>query len=177
MSVFSLLEFAAGLEALGLGLEVTEAEVLAKSCLLLSTAAKDLIGVPKPEWPPLKPATLARKDGVNTPLLETGEMRDSIAWNSDAHEGYVGSNNKKLVYNEFGTSRIPPRPVLGLALTQNERKVERLVEKEIGKAIGAALGGVGSVFRELREAGHLLAHAAHDANELAHGGEDEDNDR
>lgn len=174
MSVFSLLEFAAGLEALGLGLEATEAEVLAKSCQLLSTAAKDLIGVPKPEWPPLKPETLARKDGVNTPLLETGEMRDSIAWNSDAHEGYVGSNSEILRYQEFGTSRgIPPRPVLGLAAAQNEREVERIAEKAVSAAFGGALGGVGEILHALREAGHHLHKAGEGANELMHGGDED----
>jgi len=145
---------------------------LAKSCQLLSTAAKDLIGVPKPEWPPLKPSTIARKDGVNTPLLETGEMRDSISWNSDQHEGYVGTDNTKMVWQEFGTSRIPPRPVLGLAAAQNEGKVEKIVEREVARAITAALGG--GIFRDLREAGHLLHRAGEETNELLHGGEDED---
>jgi phage gpG-like protein len=141
-------------------------------------AAKDLIGVPKPEWPPLKPETLARKDGVNTPLLETGEMRDSIAWNSDQHEGYVGSNSEILRYQEFGTSRgIPPRPVLGLAAAQNEGKVEEIAEKDVARAINAALGGVGGIFRDLRETRHLLHKAGEDANELLHGGENEDNNR
>jgi HK97 gp10 family phage protein len=174
MSVFSLLEFAANLEAAGPALAAAEAEALAKSCQLLSTAAKDLIGVPKPEWPPLKPETLARKDGVNTPLLETGEMRDSIAWNSDQHEGYVGTDNMKMVWQEFGTSRIPPRPVLGLAAAQNEGKVEKIAEREVARAINAALGGVGGIFRDLREAGHLLHKAGEETNELLHGGEDED---
>jgi phage gpG-like protein len=175
--VFGLAEFAAKLAAADVALDIGGEIALAKSCELLSQASKDLIGVPKDEWPPLAPSTLAHKDGVNTPLLETGEMRDSITWNSDAHEGYVGSNNKKLVWNELGTSRIPPRPVLGLALTQNEHKVERLVEKEVAAAIGGALGGVASIFRELREAGHYLRKAGEDVNELAHGGEDADNDR
>ena len=72
--------------------------------------------MPKPEWPPLTPSTLAHKDGVNTPLLETGEMRDSIAWNSDAHEGYVGSDNEKSGLQRVRhIAGIPPRPVLGLA--------------------------------------------------------------
>jgi phage gpG-like protein len=174
MSVFTLAEFAANLAAADVALDVGSEIALAKSCAMLSGAAKDLIGVPHDEWPPLAPATLAHKDGVNTPLLETGEMRDSITWNSDEHEGYVGSNNKKLVWNELGTSHIPPRPVLGLALTQNEHKVERLVEKEVGRAIGAALGGVGSVFRELREAGHYLHKAGEDVNEMIHDdGQDE----
>ena len=169
-----MLEFAAKLAAADVALEVGSEIALAKSCAMLSSKAKDLIGVPHEEWPPLAPSTLAHKDGVNTPLLETGEMRDSITWNSDATEGYVGSDNKKLVYNEFGTSRIPPRPVLGLALTQNERKVERLVEKEVAAAIGGALGGVGEILHALREAGHHLHKAGEGANDLLHGGEDED---
>jgi hypothetical protein len=45
------------------------------------------------------------KDGVNTPLLETGEMRASIEWNADAHHGFVGSNNDKAIWQELGTSR------------------------------------------------------------------------
>jgi phage gpG-like protein len=106
------------------------------------------------EWPPLKPETLARKDDVNTPLLETGALRDSIAWNSDPHEGYVGSNSEIVRYQEFGMSRgIPPRPVLGLAAVQNERKVEHIAEKAVAAAVGSALGGVGEIFRSLREAG------------------------
>jgi hypothetical protein len=99
--VFGLAEFAAKLAAADVALDIGGEIALAKSCELLSQASKDLIGVPKDEWPPLAPSTLAHKDGVNTPLLETGEMRDSITWNSDAHEGYVGSNNKKLVWNEL----------------------------------------------------------------------------
>jgi phage gpG-like protein len=175
MSVFSLLEFVDNLEAIGPALDAGSADAIAKSCAMLSHASKDLIGVPKPEWPPLKPSTIARKDGVNTPLLETGEMRDSIAWNSDQHEGYVGTDNMKMVWQEFGTSRgIPPRPVLGLAAAQNEGKVEKIAEREVARAINAALGGVGGIFRDLREAGHLLHKAGEETNELLHGGEDED---
>jgi len=41
--------------------------------------AKAQIGKQHEEWPPLAPSTLAKKS-ADTPLLETGEMRDSIEW-------------------------------------------------------------------------------------------------
>jgi hypothetical protein len=41
---------------------------------------------------------------MNTPLLETGEMRASIEWNAEGNEGRVGSNNEKAVWHELGTS-------------------------------------------------------------------------
>ena len=45
---------------------------------MVKERAKGLIGHPNDSRPPLAPETLKRKDGINTPLLETGEMRDSI---------------------------------------------------------------------------------------------------
>ena len=79
---------------------------LEAAATILEKQAKDLIGVPQPEWAPLAPATLERKGGVNTPLLETGEMRDSITHNADAHEAHVGSNNPKLNWHEFGSIKL-----------------------------------------------------------------------
>jgi hypothetical protein len=113
MSVFSLAEFAAKLGAFDHNLKTAEAEIIAEGCAMVAGRAKDIIGVPQPGWAPLKPETIARKDGVNSPLLESGELRSSIEWNADAHEGYVGSNNPKAIWQELGTSRgIPPRPFI-----------------------------------------------------------------
>jgi hypothetical protein len=121
--VFSLAEFAMKLSVLDGALDVVGGDVIAKSCAMLCEDAKGLIGVPRAEWPPLKAATIARKDGVNSPLLDTGEMRDSITWNADRDEGYVGSNDKVLIYQEFGTSRgIPPRPVSASRLRAKRMK-------------------------------------------------------
>jgi phage gpG-like protein len=78
------------------------------------------IGVPGWGWPPLAPDTLARKGGINTPLLETGELQESIRWNSDHSEGYVGSDDSKAAFHEFGNSRMPPRPFLATALAMKD---------------------------------------------------------
>ena len=78
---------------------------------MVEERAKGLIGHPNASWPPLAPETLKRKDNVNTPLLETGEMRDLIEHVvANSSHGYVGSNDDKAVWQELGTSRgIPPR--------------------------------------------------------------------
>ena len=86
---------------------------------ILEDAAKDVIGTYDYGWTPLAPSTLAKKN-ADTPLLETGEMRDSIERTvSPVAFGIlprgnvqVGSNNDKAVWQELGTSRIPPRSFL-----------------------------------------------------------------
>jgi phage gpG-like protein len=91
---------------------------------ILERKAKSYPGEYQAGWAALKPETIARKATGDSPLLETGAMRDSITHNSDDHEAYVGSNDKTLLYQEFGTSRgIPPRPVLGLAMVEAEEEV------------------------------------------------------
>lgn len=79
--------------------------------------AKAVIGTYAYGWPALKPATVARKATGDSPLLETGHLRDSIAQRAElaagGAEGVVYSSDKIAVYQEFGTSRgIPPRSFL-----------------------------------------------------------------
>ena len=77
--------------------------------------SKSLIGVPKPEWPPLADVTVERKDGVNSPLLETGAMREPIAWNSDAPKAMSGA----MIPCCATTNSVPTRAALrGAAQTR-----------------------------------------------------------
>jgi phage gpG-like protein len=78
-------------------------------------------------WPPLKPATVARKSTGDSPLLETGELRDSIERDVQDHVAYVGTNNKKALWHEFGTSRIPPRPFFGPTAAAKTEEIGELV--------------------------------------------------
>lgn len=91
--------------------------------------AKRMIGHENVEWPPLAESTLRRK-GANTPLLETGQMRDSISYTVDEEAGevHIGSNEEKALVHELGTRRIPPRPFLSSAAMHKE--------KELVEAIG-----------------------------------------
>ena len=49
-----------------------------KACRMVEKEAKRAIGTYLFEWEPLKPETVARKTTGDSPLLETGELRDSI---------------------------------------------------------------------------------------------------
>jgi len=157
---YSLIEFAAKLAIASVEMEIAKREVIAAACAILAEESKSLIGVPKLEWPPLADVTVARKDGVNSPLLETGAMRDSIGWNSDAHEGYVGSNDPLLRYHEFGSdktgnawgSRNPPRPVLGLALVKKREEIYAMA----GRAAMAVMLGGAAYAAEMAELVHLI---------------------
>jgi hypothetical protein len=69
-----------------------------------------MIGHEQPFWPALKPETIERKAQGDTPLLETGALRDSISHVVYPEHGYgdVGSTSKIAVYQELGTKHIPP---------------------------------------------------------------------
>jgi hypothetical protein len=90
---------------------------------LTKTMAAEYIGHEIPEWPPLAPSTITEKTrlgyvghvSATDPLLRTGEMRDSIEVSVEGLEMAVGSKEKIALYQELGTSRIPPRPFLALA--------------------------------------------------------------
>jgi hypothetical protein len=112
---------------------------LAKIGELTSTMAAEYIGNNMAGWPPLAASTVAEKAAkgypVPAPLLRTGAMRDSIKAEVDpfALELVVGSTDKVAVYQEMGTSRgIPPRPFLGLAMSNSlEHAQEALGETAV----------------------------------------------
>src|ERR1035437_10054844 len=113
---FSLLGFVTQLHTIDRDLHEVAPAIIARACEMVAKQAKSAIGKTHELWPPLKPATIARKLRGNTPLLETGELRDSIEWTVHGHgshvEGEVGSNNDKAVWHELGTRTIPPRSFL-----------------------------------------------------------------
>jgi phage gpG-like protein len=158
--VMSILEFVAKTKSIEHDLKEVSHAIVARACEMVCAEAKRVIGVGYPEWPALAPETLAKKM-MNTPLLETGEMRASIEWNAEGDEGFVGSNNDKAVWHELGTSRIPPRPFLmGAAM-----RMEPLIHAMAAKAVMAVLAGRGLHSSELGELIHLLKHAAHEVKE------------
>ena len=83
-----------------------------------------------PAWANLAPATIEdriRKGFTpEDPLLRTGEMRDSIEVEAHAHEAVVGTADVIALYQEQGTSTIPPRPFLGPAALHSKEKVGAL---------------------------------------------------
>jgi phage gpG-like protein len=172
--VFSLLGFVAHLAVIEKEMNEVVPAIVAKACQLICDEAKRVIGHGYDDWPALKPETLARKM-MNSPLLETGELRASISWMSEGNRGVVGSNNEKAVWHEFGTSRIPPRSFLLGAAQHKEDEIHKMA----ARAVVAVMAGRGLLSPEVRELLHLLKHVAHEMKETSEDimDQDENNER
>ncbi len=87
---------------------------------------------PGPGRRPVEPPCRAGREGpgADTPLPETGELRNSIGHQviSDT-EAWVGSENDKAVWHELGTAHVPPR--LFLSIQKSERTSRRVREKSL----------------------------------------------
>lgn len=71
----------------------------------------------------------------NEPGLRTGDMRDSIGHAVGRNEAVVGSNDDKLVWFELGTSKQPPRSVLGIAAVHKGPEVARILGQGAVKSL------------------------------------------
>ena len=114
-----------------------EREGLAKAAKIIEDGAKEAIGSFLFGWPALKPETVSRKATGNSPLLETGELRNSISHEVSEHSAIVGSTSEKARFHEFGTSRgIPPRPFIWGSWLHNQEKVGEAVGDAVVKRLG-----------------------------------------
>lgn len=88
---------------------------------------------PYPDWAELSPeyekAKVAAGFEPDAPLLRTGEMKKSIRASAEGNEAVVGSNDKVLEYHEFGTDKMPPRPVLGPAAHFSRPRIFSMMAK------------------------------------------------
>ena len=130
-------------------MEDTLAVTMEASAELVKGNAKAKIGHyqeaagPFSKWAELADATKAdrvsRGYPENEPLLRTGELRDSIKSEASAAGFVVGSDSDIALYQELGTSTIPPRPFLGPALFESAPAVV----KALGSAIELTIAGGG----------------------------------
>jgi hypothetical protein len=108
----------------------TTAAVIAEAA---AAEAKYIIGHKQPDWDSLADPTKEQKGRMGfsgpefSPLLRTGEMRDSIKWIATSMGGVIGSNDKVLYWHEVGTPKMPPRPVLGRALLSTIPLLEQML--------------------------------------------------
>jgi hypothetical protein len=174
--LFDLVGFAAELRAVDLDLEALGPKIVEEACKIVQKKAKSAIGKEHELWAPLAESTIADKarHGFKTPapLLRTGEMRDSIEYVVHGNEGAVGSNSEVAVYQELGTSHIPPRSFLVSSAIASEDRIHRMA----GGAAVAALSGYGRHAHDIRELLHLLHRAGHALYELGHDLLDDDED-
>lgn len=130
----SLAEGAAFFTGLGLLLEHRNHEALQESAELIRDEAKRVIGTYDYGWPPLADKTVERK-GADTPLLETGEMRDSIECAVHGHVAIVGTDDPKAKFHELGTVHVPPRSFLRGAAMAKEHEVKEICGHKLAHAL------------------------------------------
>lgn len=110
---------------------------LERAVVAIEATAKEEIGTyqeaagPFPAWAPLAESTVADRVAKgfspDDPLLRTGDLRDSIVHEVGDWEATVGSIDPVMEFHEFGTSKMPPRPVIGSALVHNIERVQQLI--------------------------------------------------
>ena len=135
----SLLDMALEFAAREVAIHTAANAALERIATKIEKTAKSEFGVYQPavgafdEWAELAESTQTERERLgftpNDPLLRTRGLRDSIEHRVGDLEAEIGSDSDIMVYQEFGTERIPPRPVLGPAAERNH------------DAILAALGG------------------------------------
>jgi HK97 gp10 family phage protein len=173
---FTLLEFIAEIPAIERDVKAAERKIIERAAQIVQKKAKATIGHENDNWPALAPSTIAdkQKHGYATPkpLLRTGALRDSIEYTvvSD-DEAWVGTDNPIAPFQEFGTSRIPPRSFLASAAMASEDKIHRMA----AAVTIAAFSGHGRG-RDVAEMLHLLHRAGHALKELGQDLLDPDHD-
>jgi phage gpG-like protein len=110
MEEFSILGFVAFFGALTAEMDHANHTALERAAVIVETEAKSVIGTYRYGWPSLGPDAVAKHG--DTPLLDTGKLRDSIHHSSNDEHAIVGSDLEVAVYQELGTRSIPPRSFL-----------------------------------------------------------------
>lgn len=125
-----------------------EAEkALEKAAKLIEKTAKEELGYyqpgigPFPAWQQLAQSTLAAHAlyGVgDTPLVLHGGLYNSIEHEVRGPTAIIGTKLDIGAYQEFGTSRIPPRPFMGPAALRNAEKIKKLFGEAL---VSGVMGG------------------------------------
>jgi hypothetical protein len=147
MADFSLTSFAAFATGLAVEIDKAQRHAIEKAAVMIETEAKRVIGqyADGYDWPQLADATQEERARLgfppNEPLLRTGEMRDSIEHTIiSSREAEVGSDSDIAVYQELGTSKIPPRSFLVQAAIHKEEDIVRMIGGQTVKALSSEAG-------------------------------------
>lgn len=109
----------------------------------LAHHAQALIGTEREGWAALAESTVKQKQAkgqtgrvsATDPLLATGELRDSVSSRVDGHTVTLGSTDPVAPFQEFGTSRIPPRPFIGATMHQHGHEAAHTIAEHVTKAL------------------------------------------
>ncbi|MDB5965531.1 MAG: hypothetical protein JWQ72_2031 [Polaromonas sp.] len=147
-TVHSLASFVLQLESMAVQVVRSEQQGLKAAAKIVKAEAKSEFGVYQDgvdgfnAWANLAEATvrdrIAKGFSPDDPLLRTGDLRDSVSYKVGGMTAVIGSTSDVMVYQELGTSTIPPRPVLGPALARKRSEVLQVIGNH---AVGALLNG------------------------------------
>lgn len=141
--MFTVMGFASHLAFMAAEMEAEHKHELEQAAQLVEKKAKSVIGTYAAGWPPLAASTLARKS-ADTPLLETGGLRNSIQHGIVDHNTVeVGSNDQKAVWHELGTTKAPPRSFLVSSAQAVEKDVIEILERGLTKPLGISISKAG----------------------------------
>jgi phage gpG-like protein len=132
-SMFTLLSFAAKLGAIELDLKLAGQGILAEYALKVRQNAMDAIGTYRYGWPALGPEAVARHG--DTPLLETGQLKNSIGITLYENRAVIGTNDETAEFHEYGTSKMPPRPFMLPAALEAYGEIHKSADKYIRAAL------------------------------------------
>lgn len=144
LSFDSFGSFATHLLEVEVGLYETLHRGLEEVAEMVEHSAKDKLGEyqpqvgPFPAWAPLSDYTLygwgwypGKVDlgyaPPDNPLVREGDLRESIGHEVDHLDAVIGSPEDNALYQELGTSKMPPRPFLGPAGFENKEAIAKLV--------------------------------------------------
>lgn len=86
---------------------------------------------PFPAWADLADSTEAQKAAkgypADAPLEASGAMRETFRHERHGLEGVMGSTDKKMVWHEFGTPKMPARPVVGTSVLRSREFIRRTI--------------------------------------------------
>lgn len=125
------------------GISKAEHRGLDKAGALIEAEARKKIGLENEGWAPLAPSTIERKTAAGhvgrisatDPLFATGELRASLSHEVKDRAVYIGTPDHVGVYQEIGTSRIPPRPFLSAAAHEHGAQAAKLAGHEVALAV------------------------------------------
>lgn len=133
------------------------ADLVQKSAIAEFGHLQNQVG-PFNAWDELAESTKAEKErqgywynDQHNPLIRTFELMNSIQKEVRPFEAIIGSVSPIMAYQEFGTSTIPPRPVLGPALFKNKEHIRAIVGAAVisaftyGKVVHSSLGYDGEI--------------------------------
>jgi phage gpG-like protein len=129
-------ELASELAALAVSVS-SKGEALAEIGEHLAEKAREKVGHQQDGWAPLAAATEAEKARhgypQDAPLLRTGGLRGSISSRLVDHGEAVevGTVSKAAVFHEFGTSKMPPRPVFAPLVSENVVEIHGILARHI----------------------------------------------